>query len=167
LWGALSDERTGLYFVNATGPRQRSLSQVRVPWISRPYFTVSDLRLPFSSPPTTHRVTVEVFDPASTIPIFVFSYILAARTTHRKHSPSTVAWRTPHRKHVSRVRLRVHWYVISTWYGANDIENKASSIDACWTVFTELLPDNALIKSVTICCRNPVCFKMYFNFYFA
>jgi hypothetical protein len=32
----------------------------------RPYFTVSDLRLPFSSPPTTRRVTVEVFDPAST-----------------------------------------------------------------------------------------------------
>jgi hypothetical protein len=33
---------------------------------SRPYFTVSDLRLPFSSFPTTRRVTVEVFDPAST-----------------------------------------------------------------------------------------------------
>jgi hypothetical protein len=32
---------------------------------SRPYFTVSDLRLPFSSPPTTRRVTVEVFDPTS------------------------------------------------------------------------------------------------------
>jgi hypothetical protein len=32
----------------------------------RPYFTVSDLRLPFSSPPTTRRVTVEVFDSAST-----------------------------------------------------------------------------------------------------
>jgi hypothetical protein len=29
-------------------------------------FTVSDSRLPFSSPPTTRRVTVEVFDPAST-----------------------------------------------------------------------------------------------------
>jgi hypothetical protein len=27
---------------------------------------VSDLRLPFSSPPTTRRVTVEVFDPAAT-----------------------------------------------------------------------------------------------------
>jgi hypothetical protein len=33
---------------------------------SWPYFTVSDSRLPFSSPPTTRRVTVEVFDPAST-----------------------------------------------------------------------------------------------------
>jgi hypothetical protein len=37
-----------------------------VPSDSRPYFTVSDSRLPFSSPPTTRRATVEVFDPAST-----------------------------------------------------------------------------------------------------
>jgi hypothetical protein len=63
LWGALSDERTGLSFVYDASPRQRSLSWVRVPWISRPYFTVSVLRLSFSSPPTTCRVTVEVFDP--------------------------------------------------------------------------------------------------------
>jgi hypothetical protein len=66
LWGAISDERTGLSFVYAAGPRQRSLSRVRVPWISPPYFTVSVLRLPFSSPPTTRRVAVEVFHPAST-----------------------------------------------------------------------------------------------------
>jgi hypothetical protein len=66
LWGALSDERSGLSFVCAAGPCQRSLSRVRVPWDLRPYYTVSDLRLPFSSPPTTRRVTVEVFDPAST-----------------------------------------------------------------------------------------------------
>jgi hypothetical protein len=44
------------------------------PMVSRRYFTVSDLRLPFSSPPTTRRVTVEVFDPASTrvtLPVLV------------------------------------------------------------------------------------------------
>jgi hypothetical protein len=29
-------------------------------------------------------------------------------------------------------------------------ENTASSIVACWAVFTELLPGNALIKSVTL-----------------
>jgi hypothetical protein len=59
LWGALSDERTGLSFIiyaagprqrslsrvrvpfiYAAGPRQRSLSQVRVPWDSWPYFTL-------------------------------------------------------------------------------------------------------------------------------
>jgi hypothetical protein len=43
-----------------------SHSWVQVPWDLRPYFTVSDSRLPFSSPPTTHRAMVEVFDPAST-----------------------------------------------------------------------------------------------------
>jgi hypothetical protein len=35
-----------------------------VPWDSRLYFTVSGSRLPFSSLPTTQRVTVEVFDPS-------------------------------------------------------------------------------------------------------
>jgi hypothetical protein len=65
-WGALSDERAGLSFVCAAGPCQRSHSRVLVPWDLRPYFTVSDLKLPISSPLTTRRVTVEVFDPAST-----------------------------------------------------------------------------------------------------
>jgi hypothetical protein len=64
--GILSDERTGLSFVYAAGPCQRSLSQVRASRDSRAYFTASDLGLHFPSPPTTRRVTVEVFDPAST-----------------------------------------------------------------------------------------------------
>jgi hypothetical protein len=49
---------SGAPFVYAAGPRQRSLSRMRVPWDSCPYFTASDFRLPFSSPPTTHSVTV-------------------------------------------------------------------------------------------------------------
>jgi hypothetical protein len=56
----------GLSFTIAAGPRQRIHSLVRVPWDSRPYFTVSDSRRPFLSPPTTHRATVEVFDLACT-----------------------------------------------------------------------------------------------------
>jgi hypothetical protein len=64
-WGALSDERTELSFTIALGPRQRSLFRVRLPWDSWQYFTVSDSRLPFSSPPTTRRVMVEVFYPTS------------------------------------------------------------------------------------------------------
>jgi hypothetical protein len=52
MWGALSDERTGLSFTIAYGSRQRSHSRIRVPWHSRPYF-VSDSRLPFSSLLTT------------------------------------------------------------------------------------------------------------------
>jgi hypothetical protein len=67
LWGAFSDDRVGLTFVYSAGPCQRSLSRVRVPWYSRPYFTVSVLRLPFSSPPTIRRFTVEAFEPASTL----------------------------------------------------------------------------------------------------
>jgi hypothetical protein len=77
----LSDERTGLSFVFAAGPCQRSLSRVLVPWDLRPYLTVLDLRLPFSSPPTTRRVTVEVFDPASTA--HSSRYIAAARTAQK------------------------------------------------------------------------------------
>jgi hypothetical protein len=65
-WGALSDERAGLLFTVAAGPRQRSHSRVRVPWYSWPYFTVSDSRLHLLSPPTTRWATVEVFDPAYT-----------------------------------------------------------------------------------------------------
>jgi hypothetical protein len=64
--GALSDERTGLLFTIAAGPRQRSNTRVLLPWDSRPYFTLSDYKLPFSSLPTTRRSTVEVSDTAST-----------------------------------------------------------------------------------------------------
>jgi hypothetical protein len=62
----LSDKRKGLFFVYVAGPCQRSLSRVRVPWDTRSYFSVSGLRRPISSPPMTRRITVEVFDPAST-----------------------------------------------------------------------------------------------------
>jgi hypothetical protein len=60
MWGALSDLRTGLSFTIAADPRQRTHSPVWVPWDSRPYFTVSDSRLHFSSPPTTRRVMVKI-----------------------------------------------------------------------------------------------------------
>jgi hypothetical protein len=43
LWGALSDERTGLFFVYDSGPHQRSLSGVRVPW-TRDYILLSQIR---------------------------------------------------------------------------------------------------------------------------
>jgi hypothetical protein len=46
MWGALSDERMGLSFTIAAGPRQRSLSRIRVPRGSWPRFTVSDSGLP-------------------------------------------------------------------------------------------------------------------------
>jgi hypothetical protein len=46
MWGALSDEIRRLPLTIAASPRQRSHSRVRVLRHSRPYFTVSDLRLP-------------------------------------------------------------------------------------------------------------------------
>jgi hypothetical protein len=36
IWGALSDERTGLSFTIAAGPRQHNYSRARVPWDSQP-----------------------------------------------------------------------------------------------------------------------------------
>jgi hypothetical protein len=66
MWGALSDKRRSLSFTIAPGTRQRSHPWVWVPWDSWPYFTVSDLWLPFSSPPTTRRATVKIFDLTST-----------------------------------------------------------------------------------------------------
>jgi hypothetical protein len=65
MWGALSDERTGLSFTIATGPRQRRYSRVRVPWVLRKILS-SQIRDFLSSPSTTRRATVEVLDPAST-----------------------------------------------------------------------------------------------------
>jgi hypothetical protein len=38
IWGALSDERVGLSFTIAAGPRQRRHLRVRVPWNLWPYY---------------------------------------------------------------------------------------------------------------------------------
>jgi hypothetical protein len=65
--GALPLMRRRVSFTVAAAPRQRSHSRVRVPWDSRSYFTVSDLRLAFSWSPTTRRAMVEIFNPASTL----------------------------------------------------------------------------------------------------
>jgi hypothetical protein len=66
MWGTLSDKRTDPSFTISPGPRQSSHFRVRVQWDSWPYFTVSYSRFIFSSPPTTRRFTVEVFNPTST-----------------------------------------------------------------------------------------------------
>jgi hypothetical protein len=79
----------------------------RVPWDSWPYFIVSDLRLPFSSPPTTRRATVEVFDPAST------------RGCPKRFSMSVVNLRHgPRVEKTAPIPLR----------GTDHVENTASSI---------------------------------------
>jgi hypothetical protein len=80
------------------GPCQRS-PRIQVPWDSRSYFTVSDLRLPISLPPTTHRVTVEVFDPAST------RGSITLTTAHIRHGPR--------RKHHFPARALERWLLPS------------------------------------------------------
>jgi hypothetical protein len=94
-WGALSDDRTGLSFTIAPHPRQRSHFRVQLPLDLWPYFTVSDSRLPFSSSPTTRRVTVEVFDPASTQDLSnssgkLFSFYSFGRTLNQTERISVV-----------------------------------------------------------------------------
>jgi hypothetical protein len=74
MWGALSDEKTGLSITTGAGPRQRSHSRI-----------VSDSRLPFSSPITTRRATVEVFDLASTRDAKLLSVIIARHGPRRRH----------------------------------------------------------------------------------
>jgi hypothetical protein len=46
MWGVVSDKRTGLTFIIAAGPRQRSHSRVRVQRDSWTYFTLWDSRFP-------------------------------------------------------------------------------------------------------------------------
>jgi hypothetical protein len=86
MWRACN-VRTGLSFRVATGPRQRSHSRPRVLWDSTRFVTPPNLEgqvsiftspprrlaglyprqwVPFSTPPTTRRATVEIFEPAST-----------------------------------------------------------------------------------------------------
>jgi hypothetical protein len=69
MWGALSDERTGLSFTTAVGPRQRSHSRVRVPWDSWPYFTVSDSILPKPGEPGPR-----IYIPQELGSLFIASY---------------------------------------------------------------------------------------------
>jgi hypothetical protein len=95
MWGALSDERTGVSFTIVTGPGQISHSRVRVPWDSRPYFTLSDSRLPF------RRLLrfAGLWRRYSTTPPHWTTYTVARRT-HSKHIRClAMDICEPHRKH--------------------------------------------------------------------
>jgi hypothetical protein len=68
---AENSSKLELFWVMDTIRSSEVIKESSFPWDLRPYFTVSDLRLPFSSPPTTRRATVEVFDPASKVKVKV------------------------------------------------------------------------------------------------
>jgi hypothetical protein len=63
---------------------------------TRDHITVSDLRLPFSTPPTTRGVTVKVLDPAST-----------RGTDNSKLAPLITPRHGPYRKHRSSVAVKL------------------------------------------------------------
>jgi hypothetical protein len=90
MWGALSNERTGLSFTIVVGPCQYCHFRVRVPRDSRTYFIISYLRLPFLSLSTIRRATAEVFDPASTRDCFLYAaehfFTTNLHRPRRKHS---------------------------------------------------------------------------------
>jgi hypothetical protein len=61
LYNILSEERMGLSLTIVSGSRQCIHSRIRVLWDSRPYLNVLDSRLPFLTPPTIRRATMEVY----------------------------------------------------------------------------------------------------------
>jgi hypothetical protein len=100
IWGAISDERTGLSFTISAGTRHRSHYRVRVPWDWRPYFTVLESRLPFRrllrlaglrwrySTPTPHgspwtEIILSLVQPRN---------VHASQGTHVTRSSPTDAW---------------------------------------------------------------------------
>jgi hypothetical protein len=97
LWGILSDERTGLSFVYAAGPCQRSLSRVRLSQISdfpfRRLLRLAESRWRYSTSPPHEYNSLSRISAES-------RYIAFARTTHRKPS-SIIALHWPHRKHLT------------------------------------------------------------------
>jgi hypothetical protein len=79
MWGTVSDDRRGLSFTVAAGPRQHSYSRVRVPRVSRPYFTVSDSRLPKPDGPGPRIYIVQEWDGPVTAPGTGFYFRISTR----------------------------------------------------------------------------------------
>jgi hypothetical protein len=159
---AFFDERTGLSFAIATGPRQRSHSRVRVPCDSRPYFTVSDSRLPFSLPPTTRGATVEVFDPTSTragpyLSVTSLVNSLSAYRQERTASNSSLSWK----RHICcavnvSVDTRCLWNQPTIWF-------QYSEVGCCVNSYT--LPRKLLRESsrYSMICRLEEALNFFHN----
>jgi hypothetical protein len=85
MWGALSDERTGLSFVIAAGPRQRSHTRVlRVPQDSWLYFSASGSRHPQPGGPSPRVYILQergdpIVLPGTGFPFRLFHYCVFSR----------------------------------------------------------------------------------------
>jgi hypothetical protein len=105
-----------------------SLSRLRVPRYSWPYFTVSDLRLLFSSPPTTRRVTVEVFDPASTR-VWPYECVLAC---------PFITSEEPNRDHHFQQFMLLHAYLLLREPWVNSVATLLFHYSGLQAVLTEM-----------------------------
>jgi hypothetical protein len=160
--GVLFDERTGLSFTIAAGPHQRSHFRVWVPWDSWPYFTVSDLRLPFWSPPTTRRVTVEVFIPCPTTDGLTTISGYSLRPQHIKDIRYPVMdICESHRKSLLR-----HWFhccIHSAVAQQRKLSDCFLHISCRGIVFTEPLPRNgSIFHNIYISRREAILYNEMF-----
>jgi hypothetical protein len=135
----------GVSLTIAAGPRQRSHSRIRVPCDSLPYFTVSDLRLPFLSRPTTRRATVDVFDPASTretnAQLLLAPRYIASGMTSQKTRPLPSS--------VCPLLLRIRWNVFIL---QRPFYQESVSSENCLSIYGfirhNVKKNNSIIKSL-------------------
>jgi hypothetical protein len=137
LWCALSDERTGLPFTIAAGPRQRSHSWIRVPRHSWPYFTVSDSRLPQPGR-TGPRIYIPqeqggpVIAPGTGFPFRLLLRLAGLRWRYSNPPPRGHVWVSSQVKVKVMLRLTVSWPPLS-WCQAS-IWGLRPDLYYCWTV---------------------------------
>jgi hypothetical protein len=88
------------------------------------------------------------------IPIPVFSYILSARTTHRKHSSSIVAYCRPHIKHVSRFTCQNASLLVGQQGWAWRELHRKHNLIYCCVLDRVYRAVNALVRSFTLSFVN-------------
>jgi hypothetical protein len=108
---------------------------------SRPYFTVSDSKFPFASPPTTYRATVEVFDTTST------------RATPRRVTTQLLSKqfrRGPYRKHLSPLSRIVIAAYLLVRYPAMNVRYRRVLLYALPSngMFTRMSPRERVFRAV-------------------
>jgi hypothetical protein len=136
MWGALSDERTGLSFTIAAGTRQRSHSRIRVPRDSWPHFTISYSGLPVSSPPVTrlHTGWLPILNPESCF--FALLRIYSSSYPWKSSVACSYPWKP-------LLNLRWHQTCLPNRCPAMDY---FVSIDCSGNVLTELLSSHGHIR---------------------
>jgi hypothetical protein len=134
MWGAFSDERTGLSFTVLAGPRQRSHSLVQVPRDSRPYFTVSGFETSFfiaSYDSQSYGGGIRPILHTGVTPTQLTVYHITSRIgPHGKHR-SSIALQLFPREHVylrSRCSAPGHVYMLI-------LRSVLSSVCTCYIMF--------------------------------